>query len=148
MKTLIVILIIAALVQSAILPVNIVLIILLCRSYIRADRANLFLAFAFGLFLSHLNLSIWGLESIVYLSLIEITGWLSKSRLASNSFLIIPIIFVLLSVHDLVFSFFIHQSFEFSSKIFIESLVSLPIFYLIRFWEERFIVHKSIKLKV
>lgn len=148
MKTLIVILIIAALIQSSILPINLVLIILLSRSYIRADRANLVLAFAFGLLESHLNLNIWGLESIIYLILVEITEWLSKSRLAGNWFLIMPVTFVLLSGHDLVLSFFTHQSFQFSVKILIESLISLPVFYLVRFWEERFIVSKRIKLKV
>lgn len=148
MKTLITILIISSFLQSTILPIDLVLIILICRSYLRPDRANLLLAFSFGLLHGYLNLTLLGFSSILYLLLIQITASLSKSRLAGHPFLIIPLTFILLSIYTLASAIFIYQSFQLYPKIFLESALSLPIFYLIRLWEERFIVRKEIKLRV
>lgn len=138
MKTLIIILIIVSLFQYTILPINLVLIILICRSYLIPDKTNLFLAFSFGLLDSHLNLTTLGLTSLTYLIVVAIVEGLSKSRLAGNSLLIVPLTFGLLLGS---------QSPELP-KIFLESLISLPVFYLVKSWEERFIVKRDIKLRV
>jgi len=50
-------------------------------------------------------------------------------------------------LYQIAISNFTHQGAQFP-KIFLESLLSLPIFYLLRLWEERFTVRKEIKLKV
>jgi len=142
MKTLIGVLIFIALLQTSVLPLNIVLIILICRSYLRTDKANLFLAFAFGLLLSYLNLNLMGFLSFVYLIIIQATQILSKTRLAGNSLLIVPLVFIALSINDLLL-----RDFNLT-KIILESIFSLPIFYIVRIWEERFIVRKEIRLKV
>lgn len=147
MKTLIIVLILVSFLQTAILPLDLVLIILICRSYIKDDKANLYLAFALGLLISHLTLMPLGLNSLIYLMLIQITQILAKSRLAGNLLLIVPITFILLSVNDIVSSFLIKNLF-FSIETFLESMLSLPIVYLVRFWEERFIVKREIKLKI
>lgn len=147
MKTLIVILIIASLLQSTILPIDLVLIILICRSFIKSDTTNLFLAFSFGLFDSHLNLLPVGLNSLVYLFIVQITQSLSKSRLAGNLLLIIPLSIGLLTIYQLVDSLLLHQTPELFPKVLWESLIALPILYLIRLWEERFVIRKEIKLR-
>lgn len=102
------------------------------------DKANLFLAFAFGLLNGHLNLATLGLTSVTYLIIAAIVEGLSKSRLAGNPLLIVPLTFGLL----------LGSQVTLFPKIFLESLISLPIFYLVKIWEERFIVQKEIKLKV
>lgn len=147
MKTLIIILIIASFLQTTIIPVDLVLLILICRAYLKTDRANFYLAFAFGLLVGHLNLVSPGLQSLVYLTLVAATGILSKLRLAGNPLLILPIAFILLSLNQLVSSLLMHETLEFS-KIILSTLLSLPLLYLIRLWEERFIVEKEIKLKI
>lgn len=147
MKTLIITLIITSFLQTTILPLDLVLIILICRSYIKDDKANLYLAFALGLLTSHLTLMPLGLNSLIYLMLIQITQILAKSRLAGNLLLIVPITFILLSINDVLSSFLIKNLF-FSIETFLESILSLPIVYLVRLWEERFIVKREIKLKV
>lgn len=147
MKTLIVILIIASFMESTILPIDLVLIILIARSYIRSDKSNLWLAFSFGLLIAFFNLTALGIQSLIYLTLVAISEGLSKSRLAGNSFLIIPLSFVLLSLNQLISASFFGESFLFP-KIVLDAVFSLPILYLIRLWEERFIVQKGIKLKV
>ncbi len=148
MKTLITILIIAAFIQTTILPIDLVLIILICRSYTRLDKNNLFLGFAFGLFNSHLYLTTLGFQSLIYLILIQMTHMLSKTRLAGNSLLIVPLSLVLLSINQILNSLFIHQTIELFPKVFLESLLSWPIFIAVRLWEERFIARKGIKLKI
>ncbi len=148
MKTLVLILIICSLIQSTVLPFDLVLIILICRSYISSDKSNLFLAFSFGLFNSVLNLTTLGLTSLVYLSLVAVTASLSKSRLAGNLLLIVPLNLFLLSIYQLVLSFFLHQSLELFPNVLLEALLSLPIVYLLKLWEVRFVARKDIKLRI
>lgn len=147
MKTLIIVLTIVAFLQTTILPLDLVLLILICRAYIRPDQVNLYLSLGLGLLISQLDLSPLGLHSVVYLALTTLTSSLSKSPLARNSLLIIPISFVLLFLNQMIISLITHQTPELGKVIF-ESLLALPILYLIRLWEERFIVRKDIKLKV
>lgn len=148
MKTLVIILILISFLQATILPLELVAIILICRSYIKADRVNLYLAFAFGLLISHLTLTSLGLNSLIYLFLIQITRILSKTRLAGNLLLIVPLAAILLSVNELLSLFLIQKAFFLSPNILLESLLSLPILYAVRLWEERFIIRKEIKLKI
>lgn len=146
MKTLIIILIIAAFLQTTILPIDLVLLILICRAYIKSERANLYLGFAVGLLVSHLNLASLGLQSLVYLVAVGLTESLSRLRLAGNPLLIIPISLVFLSLNQVLNSLGSQYIFEFPKVIF-TSFLALPTLYLIRFWEERFIVRKEIKLR-
>ncbi len=146
MKTLIAVLIIASFLESTILPIDLVLLILICRSYIRPDKANLYLAFGFGLFAGSLNLSLIGLSSLIYLMITSMTESLSKSRLAGNSFLIVPLSTLLLSVNQTIPQLIAHQAIQLFPRVLIDALLSLPVLYLVRFWEERFIV-KSTRLK-
>lgn len=148
MRTLITILIISSFLQSTILPIDITLIILISRAFIRGGKANLYLAFGFGLLDSVLSLSILGAKSIIYVVLVQLAQMLSKSRLSGNGVFIIPISFVLLSTNQLVTSALNNYSIQLFPKIFLESMISLPIFYMVRFWEERFIVKKELKLRV
>lgn len=130
MKTLIFVLIIASLLQSAILSLDLVLIILICRAYLRSDKSNLYLAFAFGLLLSHLNLSLFGLQSIIYLIIVQLTQVLARLRLAGNPAVVMPISLFFLSINQILNT---APLFPYS---LIGAVLSLPVFYLIRFWEE------------
>lgn len=147
MKTLVTVLIISAFLQITILPVDLVLLILICRAYLKSEKSNLYLGFAFGLLISHLNLTNLGFQSVVYLIIIQVTESLSKLRLSGNPLLIIPISLVFLFLNQIANSMITHTTLEFS-KVALASGFSLPILYLIRFWEDRFIVRKEIKLKV
>lgn len=148
MKTLIIILIILSFIQSTILPLNLVLIILICRAFIKIDKSNLYLAFGFGLFISYLNLWQLGVESFVYLIIIQVVHSITKSKFASNSLLIVPISLFFLAFDQTLISLFSKESLVIYPKVFIETVISLPTLYMIRIWEERFIIHKQIKLKV
>lgn len=148
MKTLIIVLIIAAFIQTTILPLDLVLIIIICRAYIKTGQENLYLAFFFGLLISHLTLTLIGVKSVLYLLIIQTTQVLSKSRLAGNSVSLIPLVFVLLSANQITNTFLLQQTIQIFPRVLIESIISLPILYLIRLWEDRFIARRDIKLKV
>lgn len=147
MKTLIIILVIASFIQTTILPVNLVLLVLICRAYIKSETSNLYLAFAFGIVTAHLNLTVLGLQSLVYLVAVWVTHLSSKLRLAGNPLLIVPVSLVFLFLNQIVNSGISYIALDFP-KLILQSLLSLPIFYLVKMWEERFIVRKEIKLKI
>lgn len=148
MKTLVIILIIASFLQTTVLPIDLVLMILICRSYIKISSSNLYLAFIFGVLISHLNLVTLGLDSLIFIVCVQITQGLSKTRLAGNFLLIIPITFVLLSLSGILTSVFLNQSLEIFPKVLLESLIALPLLYALKMWEERFKVSGDIKLKI
>lgn len=147
MKTLIIILIVASFLQTTILPIDLVLLVLICRAYIKQERSNLYLGLAFGILTAHLNLTSWGIQSLIYLFSVQATESLSKLRLAGNPLLIIPVALIFLFINQFANSLINHSSQDLS-KIILASLLSLPIFYFLKLWEERFIVRKEIKLKV
>lgn len=147
MKTLIFILIIIAFIQTAVLPLDLILLILICRGYIKTEEKNLYLAFGFGILVAHLQVLSLGLVSIAYLTFVELTQMLSKSSLAGPNLLIVPLTFVLLSLNQITTSLFLHQTPEFFPKVIIESALSLPVLFLVKLWEERFIVKHEIKLR-
>lgn len=149
MKTVIFVLIIVSFIQTSVLPIDLVLIILICRSYVKPnDKVNLYLAFGFGLFIAYLNLYKLGFQSLIYLFLVIFTGSLSNHRLSGNLYLIIPLTFCLLTLNQLIELIIFKQPVQIFPKIFIESILSLPILYMVKIWEERFIVQKGIKLRV
>lgn len=147
MKTLIIVLILASFLQTTIIPIDLVLLILICRAYIKSEKTNFYLSFVFGLLVSHLNLTTLGFQSLIYLTAVSATQILSRTRLAGHPLLIVPIALVFLFLNQVVNSVVNGRTLEFSN-IFLTPLLSLPILYLIRLWEERFIVRKEIKLKM
>ena len=148
MKTLILILIIISFIQTTLMSLNLVLIALIARSLIRPEKNDLILSFGFGLLISHLSLAPLGFQSLMYLILVQITQSLSRSRLSANPLLIIPLVLILSSVDIIATSLLARQSIGLMPQILIEGLISLPIFYSLRLWEERFLIRKEIKLRV
>lgn len=136
MKTLIVTAIIISFLQATVWPLDLALIILISRAYLKAQKSNLFLAFFLGLLISHLTLGPMGAKSMVYLTVAQITQVLSKSRLAGHPFLIVPLSFVF-SLLDGNFYLAV-----------VAAIFSLPIFYSLRLWQERFAPAKEIKLRI
>lgn len=147
MKTIILILILVAFLQSTVIPLDLVPIILICRAYLDPERVNLILAFSFGLLVAHLTLGNLGLQSLVYLILVSLAQIFSKTRFSTHWLLVLPLTFILLSGNVLIFSLVNKHSVQIFPKILIESMLALPIFYLVKVWEERFIIKKDLKLR-
>lgn len=148
MKTLIIILILCAFLQTTILPIDLVLLVLIFRSYLVSDKSNLYLAFFFGLLISHLSGTPLGIQSVVYLLIVEIVRVISRIPALNSIITIIPITFVALTFNSVVLAVVNGSSIQLWPEILLESIAALPVYLLIKFWEERFVIRPEIKLRI
>lgn len=147
MKYLILILSLLAFIQIAVLPFNLVLIVILSRALIKDESANLYLAFAFGLLVSYLSGLSLGILSIIYLILTQLVNILSQKWQLQNLAVVLVIISAALLVNDLITSLIWQSSPQLFPKIIFETVLILPIYIVVKFWEERFTFKSAIKLK-
>lgn len=147
MKTLIFILIVVAFLQASFLGINLCLSIILARSLCLEDKSNFFLALVFGLFLGLLSSTNIGVWAIIFIVVVKIANLLRRLPFAANLITIFPLsLIIFLGVH-FVLSLVLKKSLDFNLAL-IEALVTLPVYILVRFWEERFTIHSEIKLKI
>ncbi len=147
MKTFIFILILLSFLQTTIIPLDLSLMVLLLRSYISSEKENLFLGFGVGLMISYLSNNPLGFHSLIFLMLIELTQLFRKTPLAGHFLVIVPLMFTMLSLQSVVVLIFLQPSINWL-QILIESLLALPLYLIIKIWEERFVVRSEIKLRV
>jgi hypothetical protein len=146
MRTFIVILILAAFVQSSFVSLNLVLVLLIARSFIIDDTANYWLAFISGIslgILTSLNIGFWSLYFLIVVKLIYLVR---KMPLTNNVFAIVPVTFIFCLLAAFLEQIFLSQTINFI-KVVAEGLISLPIYIAIKYWEERFVV-KETRLKL
>lgn len=143
MKTIIIILIFLAFIQVSILPLNLGLMLILSRAFIRQDNFNFWLAFFFGLLLSHLEHLPLGPLSLLFVCLVEIVYFWSKTAFSKNTLTVLPTVALSLLLVEILAAIS-----KIWPNILVEVALILPVYLLVRFWEERFIVRKEFKLKV
>lgn len=147
MKTFLLVLSLFAFLQSAFLPINMVLVLIIARSLVVEDRENLFAAFFGGLILSFLAQVNLGYYPLLFIFIVKIAGMLKKLPVSFNYLMVFLSGIFLITIGTLLNSFFIGINFEIYSHI-IEAILVLPVYYLIKFWEDRFIVKPHMKLRV
>lgn len=147
MIPLIIILILFCFLEEAFLPLNLVLLILVSRTFITPEKENYYLAFFAGLLLSFLAGYPLGILSMSYLIIILMISIFRKFQFTTHLLVIIPVAACALIIDGLTKSVILTSSINFWFLIF-ESLLIIPIYFLVLFWEERFIIRKEIRLKV
>lgn len=147
MKITIFILILVSFLQATIIPVDLVLMILILRAFIKNDKSNFYLSFVFGLLTSHLTFTPLGVNSLIYLVLVSLTYLIRFLPISKNTFVVFPLTILTLSINKLFLSLILKESLHFWPEIFWWGFLSIPTYILVRFWEERFVV-KDIKLRV
>lgn len=147
MKLFILLLIIAIFLQTSFVPINLVLILIISRAFVIEELANYYLAFFGGILLGILSVNNIGFWPLVLLIIVKILHLSKKLPLSKNIFTVAIMAFVLLSAVDFLQSFLFHQDFEIK-KVFIENIIAIPVYYLMKIWEERFIVKSEVKLKI
>lgn len=147
MKFFVSLLVIAAFLQGSFIPLNLCLLILVCRAYAVHSRENYYLALISGFLLGILtpvNLGFWPLVFLL-------------SVLASHILRLVPVSGKLLTVIPVTLAIFLTvsgvENLVFKTPfiwwyILISSLLSLPLFIVIREWEERFTTKSGLKLRV
>jgi hypothetical protein len=148
MLALIIFLILISFVEASIWSINLLLMIILLRAYIRVGVENLYLAFGFGLLLSFLEHTPMGLYSLLFIALVTLIHMISKAPLSKNLFTVVPSILITLVIGDYVLSIIRHVSWQMWPQVLYEAILILPIYIVLKLWEERFVVKKGVKLKV
>ncbi len=144
----ILVMIIAGFLQSSFLPINLCLILLLCRNLLVDDNYNYISSFIAGLFLSFLSSRNLGIYPIAFLISVWIIKLFKNSPLSINPItnFIFALIFMLIfgQVESLIFGVHLNLS----TTVWELSLFG-PIFALYYFWEDRFVIpgKKSLVLK-
>ena len=148
MNVLIGLLILSAFLQTSFLGINIVLLIIVVRSFIVESTANYYLALFAGILLGLLSVQNLGFWPFIFLLTVKIAHLLRRMPFNIGILTALPAIVIAISITVLSEYFFLKQTPN-HIKIIAELITSIPIFIIIRFWEERFIIHPStVKLKL
>jgi len=147
MKIFIFILILISFVQTAFLPVDLILLLLIARSYILGAKSDYILGFGFGLLLASQSGQSIGLLSLIYLILILLIHLMRKLPISNNWFILFGLAFIIIMSNEVIQLLTFKTSFNLS-LIIISSLLMVPIYFGVLFWEERFIIRKDLKLKL
>lgn len=147
MKTFLLFLTLFAFLQSAFLPVNLVLVILIARGLIIDDRENLILAFFGGLILSFLTQVNMGYYPLLFILIVKFASLIRKLPVSFNLLVVFISGGLLLSLAALINSWVIGETLSIY-RHFIEAILVIPAYFLIRNWEDRFIVKSHMKLRV
>lgn len=147
MRLFIVILILSAFVQSAFLPINLCLILIISRSFIKDTKSNLIAAFLVGILLSLLTSTNIGFWAVTFLVVCKVIQLIKNIPQVNSSKLFLVFAFLIISAVSFLAQIFTGEPFSIINVI-IESAVCLPVYILIRFWEERFMPNTDIRLKI
>lgn len=147
MRIFLLIFVFLAFLQSAFLPVNLVLVTLIARSFAVTDRTNLWLAFLGGLILSFLTQTNLGYYPLIFLIIVKLNYVLKNLPISFSPLMIFLLSVVLISISALFNKYLTFGNWDLYSRLF-EAVIILPVFYAVRFWEDRFLPKKAIKLKV
>lgn len=147
MRLFLLLLLLGSFAQTAFLPINLVLIFLITRSLVVEERSNYFGAFFIGVIMGVLtgqNLGIWPL---IFLGVVKLINLLKKLPFSFNYKTLIPLAFLIYLTVSFLEKILFGQSINIIKVIF-ETGLTLPIYFFVKFWEERFIVKPDIKLKI
>lgn len=147
MIPLIIALVLVSFIQSSLIPLELILLVFIARSFIMEDKANYYLAFFFGILLSTLLGFSIGYLSLVYLVVVKAVNLIRNLTFASNWLMIIPLSFIILILYGMLEKVLWGTNLNWW-RIMLETFLSLPIYLSLRFWEERFTPRKDIKLKI
>lgn len=143
----IVVLLFLSFLQATLVPINLVLIVLICRSFVVEEKENLYLAFGFGLLMSLLIGFPLGILSLIYLLMIYLVYFIKSTPLAAYWVIILPLTLIISALDQFLenpgLGLGLHLGYLLRVGAF-----ALPLYLVIRFWEERFIPRSDIKLKV
>ena len=146
MKLLLFLLCIAAFLQSATALPNIVLLVIIARSFLIETSENYYLGFGFGLLLSLLFNQPLGLISIFFLLVTFIIYMLKGLMVQTVWPLLLPFTLLVTVVDKLVTQMSFGGLTWFG--VIVQTLAIIPIYILVQIWEEQLVPPKAIRLKV
>ncbi|OGE32171.1 hypothetical protein A2631_05665 [Candidatus Daviesbacteria bacterium RIFCSPHIGHO2_01_FULL_44_29] len=134
-----ILLILAAFLQTSFLPIDLCLLLIICRNLLVSDRSIFWIAFTGGLVLGFLSGHNLGLYPIIFLVISKLTQLFKNSPLSSNmitSLLFAAAVIVFFSVLEkFIFGFSISWM-----KIILDIFLIIPLYLSLLYWEERFVI--------
>lgn len=147
MKLFFIFLLLAVFIQSSFLGINLALVLITARSFASDNKSNFYFAFMAGVLIGVLtsqNIGIWALAFVILVKALQVV---KKLPVSANYLTIFPYSLVLILLIDFLTSLNLHFSFQIYKPV-IEAVLVVPIFVIIKFWEERFVPTPAIKLKI
>lgn len=143
----IVLLLLLVFIQSSLLPFDLVLVVIIVRSFLLRSVSNYYLAFLLGLLVSLTSASPLGVYSLIYLAVVKAVHAIRLMAFASHWSVSLPVTFLILVFYYLISRFILGVDLNFWHSLIQLGLV-VPFYILIGFWEERFVGRSVIKLKI
>ena len=106
-------LVLVSLLQVTLVPLDLVLLILVCRSLLVSNDSNFYLAFAFGLLISIMQGQPMGVNSLIYLGSVQMVAIIQRSEFSTYWLAVFPITFVVFLDH------FMHNNFYKPSELIV-----------------------------
>lgn len=147
MKTLLLLITLFAFLQSAFLGVNLVLVLLIARSLVVSDRDNLYMAFFGGLILSFLTQINLGYLPLVFILIVKLGEFIKTFPLSFNLLMIFVSGSVLIAIASGLNMIFIDQNLNLYIHL-IETILVVLFYFVIKLWEERFVIKSHMKLRM
>lgn len=147
MYQVIIIFIFLSFLQATLIPINFVFLLLIGRSFVVDEKSNYWLAFGFGLLLSLLLHQNLGILSLMFLLTVKCIHLLRRTQLFINWLAMLGVSIFFIATLEGLEKLFLGEHFSVTT-IIVEALLMLPIYLIIKFWEERFTPKKDIRLKV
>lgn len=147
MKIFLLLLTIFAFMQSAVSILNFVLIILVARSLVLDHKENLISAFFGGVMLSFLTQTNLGYWPLVLVFVTKLGHLLRRLPVSFNPVMVFIAGALQIFLAILINKIFFGTGFEIYKHL-IEALLVVPVYYLIRLWEERFVPKSELRLKL
>lgn len=148
MNVLIGLIILSAFVQTSFLGINLVMLIVVARSFVMETKANYFLAFFAGILLGLLSAQNIGFWPLILLVGVKIGHVIRKLPFSISVLTFMPVAVASVLIAAGAEFLFLKQTINWT-KVIIEILCSIPIFAFIRFWEDKFFIRPStVKLKL
>lgn len=140
-------LILSAFFQSAFLPLNICLSLVISRALVSESKSNLIASFFGGVLLGFLNgqnIGFWALTFLIVAKVIHISKGM---QFAQSPKVTLPLAFILVAGVEGAEKLLAGVEFNLI-KVILETLICIPLYIAIRFWEERFVIRSDSRLKL
>jgi hypothetical protein len=147
MKLFIFIFFLLTLLQTSFVPLNLCLILLICRSYASHQRSNYYLALAGGLYLGILSAANLGFWPIVMLMVVLLMHIIRLLPITARYLTVIPVTLVVVLAVSWIENFFLKTPLIWWYPV-ISAMIALPVYIVVREWEDRFVAKPGIKLRV
>lgn len=136
-----------AVIQTTITPINFCLFAIIAIALLNTDQSSLFIAFFGGLILGLLTGTNLGFYCLLFILIAELVRLSKSSPVFGNNFFLIPLVLACLLIFKLTQQLLLKQSFD-PLSLLSETFAFFVVYYLFKFFEDRFITHPDLKLKI